>query len=159
MLQKGIQRFASSRFGAWIFSRTLHHFDRAFLMVTGGRTTLTAIMTGLPVVMLFSTGAKSGLLRASPLLGIPDKNIPDSFAIVASNWGGRHYPAWYFNLKANPRAAFSAAGERRECLAHEAVGEEYERFWQRASETYMGFPLYKKRAGGRRIPIIVLTPV
>lgn len=48
---------------------------------------------------------------------------------------------------------------RRELVDMEAAGEEYERFWQYAENTYIGFPLYKQRAGPRHIPIMVMTPV
>jgi deazaflavin-dependent oxidoreductase (nitroreductase family) len=154
-----MQKIAASRPGAWFFSRTLHHFDRAVLALTGGRTTLAAVMAGLPVVVLVTTGAKSGLSRENPLLYIRDESNPSTFAIVGSNWGQRRYPAWYFNLKANPHAVCSIRGKTGEYLAHEAVGDEYERFWQRATNTYIGFPLYKQRASGRRIPIMVMTPL
>jgi deazaflavin-dependent oxidoreductase (nitroreductase family) len=154
-----LQRIGASRPGAWLFSRTLHHFDRAFLSLTGGRTTLAAVLTGLPVVVVITTGAKSGLPRKNPLLCIRDERNTNIFAIVASNWGQRHYPAWYFNLKANPLAVCSTRGKTGEYVAHEAVDDEYARFWDRATQTYLGFPLYKQRAGGRRIPIMVMTPV
>jgi deazaflavin-dependent oxidoreductase (nitroreductase family) len=154
-----MQRIGASRAGAWFFSLTLHHFDRAFMSLTGGRTTLAGVMTGLPVVVVTTTGAKCGLPRLIPLLRIRDERNPNTFALVASNWGQHHYPAWYFNLKANPRAVCSSHGKTREYLAHEAVGDEYASFWLRATKTYIGFPLYKERASGRRIPIMVMIPV
>jgi len=154
-----MQKIASSRPGAWFFSHTLHHFDRVFLKLSGGRTTMTSIVAGLPVVILTSVGAKSKLPRTLPVLCIRDERTPDTFAIVASNWGQRHYPAWYFNLKANPRATCSIRGQAGEYVAHEASGEEYEELWRCAMDTYVGFPLYKQRAAERRIPIMVMTPV
>jgi len=154
-----IQKFASSRPGAWFFARTLHHFDRVFLKLSGGRTTMTSILAGLPVVILTTVGAKSKLPRTLPLLCIRDERSPDTFAIVASNWGQHHYPAWYYNLKANPRATCSVRGQAGEYVAHEAAGEEYEKFWDCAEDTHVGYPLYKQRATHRRIPIMVMTPV
>ena len=145
--------------GAWFYSYTLHHFDHAFLKLTNGRTTMTSILSGLPVVMLTTTGAKSGLPRKVPLLYIRDSHDSDTFAIVASNWGQKHFPAWYFNLKANPRTTCAIDGQVGEYMAHEAGGEEYERFWQHAMDTYIGYPKYKSRAGERHIPIMVMTPV
>jgi deazaflavin-dependent oxidoreductase (nitroreductase family) len=109
--------------------------------------------------MLTTTGAKSGLPHTIPLIYIRDEENPEIFALIASNWGQDHNPAWYYNLKKNPCAVCSIRGETREYLAHEATGEEYERFWQRATETYVGYPLYKARAGSRRIPIMAMTPV
>jgi deazaflavin-dependent oxidoreductase (nitroreductase family) len=152
-----MQRIASSQAGAWLFSRILHHFDHAFLTVTRGRTTLAGLLTGLPVVVVVTTGAKTGLPRSIPLLCIFDDDHTNAFAIVASNWGQRHLPAWYFNLKKNPRAACSINGKSSEHIAHEAFGDEYDIFWQRATSTYLGFTVYKQRAGARRIPIMVMT--
>ncbi len=154
-----MQKIAASRPGAWYFARTLHHFDRVFLKLTNGRTTMTSLLAGLPVVILTTIGAKSGLPRTLPLLCISDEHNPDSFAVIASNYGQRHYPAWYFNLKANARATCSIRGQAGEYIAHEASSEEYERFWQRAMDIYIGYPLYKQRVGKRRIPIMVMTPV
>lgn len=151
-----VQKIASSRPGAWFFARTLPYFDRVVFKLSGGRATMTSALAGLPVVLLTTTGAKSGLPRTLPLLFIRDD--PDRFALVASNWGQRHYPAWYFNLKANPRAIGSICGQTETYVAHEASGEEYERFWQYAANTYIGYPLYKQRVGERRIPIMIMTP-
>ena len=154
-----MQKIASSRPGAWFTSGTLHHFDHIFLKLTGGRSTMTSLVAGLPVVILTTTGAKSGLPRTLPLLCIRDEQDPTTFALIASNWGQAHYPAWYFNLKAKPHATCSIRDQIGEYMAHEASGEEYERFWQYAGNTYIGYPLYKQRVGKRRIPIMVMTPL
>lgn len=125
-----MQKIGASRPGAWFYSRTLHHFDLICLKLTGGRATLANLLSGLPVVVVTTTGSKSGLPRTLPLLYISDQPDSRRFAIVASNWGQRHYPAWYCNLKANPRATCSIRGQVGEYIAHEAEGEEYEQFWQ-----------------------------
>jgi deazaflavin-dependent oxidoreductase (nitroreductase family) len=154
-----MQRISASKPGAWFFAHTLHHFDHIFLKLSGGRMTMTSLVAGLPVVILTSKGAKSGLPRTVPLLCIRDEQAPESFAVIATNWGQKPYPAWYFNLRANPEASCSIAGQVRQYQANEAQNEEYERFWQYASNTYLGYPLYKQRIVGRRIPIIVMKPV
>src|SRR3954454_24159899 len=69
--QRGFQRGASTKAGAWVFSKTAHHTDRVLLSLTHGRTALATAMTGLPVMPVTTTGAKSGLPRALPLLGVP----------------------------------------------------------------------------------------
>jgi deazaflavin-dependent oxidoreductase (nitroreductase family) len=153
-----VHAFAASRPGAWFFARTAHHLDRLFSALSGGRTTLGQVLTGLPVLTLTTTGARSGLARTLPLVYIRDAREPGTFALIASNWGQRRYPAWYFNLKAHPQATCTIDGQSAACVAHEASGEEYERFWQYAVQTYRGYPLYRQRIGGRRIPIMVLTP-
>jgi deazaflavin-dependent oxidoreductase (nitroreductase family) len=152
------QNIASSRPGAWVLARTLHQFDRIILKMSKGRKTLSTILTGSPVVVLTTTGARSGLPRSLPLLCIRAKDDPNQFAVIASNWGQHHHPAWYFNLKAKPVATCSLGGKVGTYTAYEASGEEYERYWQAAVETYNGYALYKQRTGGRHIPIMVLTP-
>lgn len=153
------RRIGSTRPGAWFFAHALHHLDRLTLKLTGGRATLTSALGGVPVVFVTTVGVKSGLPRTVPLLSIRDPQDPATFALVASNWGQRHYPAWYHNLTANPRATCTLQGVSREYIAHEASGEEYERFWQLAVDTYIGYSFYKQRVGKRRIPIVVMTPL
>jgi len=70
--------------------------------------------------------------------------------------GAPNNPGWYHNLKANPSAACTIDGRAYACLAREASGEEYNSIWQRASQTYLGYTLYKQRVGDRRIPIMML---
>lgn len=149
---------ASTRVGAWILAHTLFHLDRAFMALTRGRSTLSAAAAGLRVVVLTTTGARTGLPRHQPLLLIPGDGNDDSFAFIASNWGQHHYPAWYFNLKTHPQAKCSIDGRDVECISHEATGAEYDMFWRRAVQLNPGYASYSKRAG-RRIPIMVMTPV
>ena len=158
LYQTAIQKMASLRPVSWFFARTLHHLDWIMLKLSGKRATLTSLLTGLPVVVVTTTGAKSGLPRTLPLLCIRTPEQPEQFALIASNFGQRHNTGWYFNLKKNPRADCLIQGQTRMYTAHEASEEEYEKYWQRAQATYIGFPLYKQRAGKRRIPIMVLEP-
>lgn len=151
------QKFASSRIGAWLYSRTLHHFDRFFLFLTRGRTTLTGLVAGLPVVMVTIIGAKSGRSRDIPLLCIPDAQDGKSFGLIASNFGKAHHPAWYFNLKANPKVTCSFKGHTGEYIAREVTGADYDRIWEQACSIYLGYPLYKQRVGKRRIHIMLMT--
>jgi deazaflavin-dependent oxidoreductase (nitroreductase family) len=154
-----VQRIAATRPGAWFLSRTLHHLDRFVLSLTAGRSTLTGILAGAPVVILTTVGARSGALRAHPLLCIRDRRHPEQFALIATNWGQAHHPAWYYNLKANPVALCQLDGRSRAHIAREVFEHEYDRFWRIAVDTYAGFRRYKQRAGGRHIPIMVLEPL
>jgi len=108
--------------------------------------------------MLTTTGAKSGLPRTTPVLCVVDDSETRRFAVIASNLGQPHHPAWYHNLVANPRAIGSFDGRSRAYLAREAIGEEYARFWQAATAIYPGYQVYRQRAGNRHIPIMVLEP-
>jgi deazaflavin-dependent oxidoreductase (nitroreductase family) len=159
LLHRLVQSIAASPPGAWFFARTLHHFDRPFLALTGGRATLSGLLAGVPIVTVTTRGARSGLPRTTPLICIHDRERPEAFALIATNWGQAHYPAWYFNLKANPEADCRLQGRAGRYRAHEAAGEEYDRFWQYATAVYRGYPLYKQRISGRRIPILIMTPI
>jgi deazaflavin-dependent oxidoreductase (nitroreductase family) len=151
----------SMRVLTWFFSQFIHRMDQFFIRITGGRWTLSGALTGWLVVVLTTTGAKSGRPRSVPLVGIPDK---DRVVLIASNYGRVYYPAWYHNLKANPRAELSVHGQTRAYIAHEAVGEARQRYWRRAVKEFPGYEVYKRRIAGRRqsarhIPIMVLEPV
>jgi deazaflavin-dependent oxidoreductase (nitroreductase family) len=154
--QRAIQKFASTRPGAWFGSHVLHSIDRAAFKLSGGRATLTSYIAGLPMVVLITTGARSGQPRTTPLVAILEGSDLQRFALIASNWGQDHHPGWYHNLKANPRATCVIQGVTGAYQAREASGEEYARYWQRASQIYLGYLLYKQRVGQRRIPIMVL---
>jgi deazaflavin-dependent oxidoreductase (nitroreductase family) len=155
-----IQRFlrwsAATAPVSWLYLRVLHHVDRFFYRLTQGHHTLSGWFTGLPLVMLTTTGAKTGQRRTSPVIGVPDG---DSLVVVASNWGQRHAPGWYYNLRAHPIATVAVDGVTRRVRAREAIGEERDRLWQQDLEFYPGRAAYERRAANRRIPVIVLEPV
>ncbi len=156
---RGMHKVASTSAGAWFLARTQHHLDRVVFTLSSGRTTMAGMMTGLSVVVLSAKGAKSGVIRAIPLLCIEDEAEPGAFAIVASNFGQSHNPAWYYNLKAHPQVSCTLRGQTQNYTATELEGEEYERYWGYALDTYMGFPHYKSRVGDRHIPIFVMKPL
>jgi deazaflavin-dependent oxidoreductase (nitroreductase family) len=151
-----VQKFASSQPGAWFGSHVLHHIDRAVYRLSGERVTLTSYIAGLPMVVVTTTGARSGQPRTIPLVAISDGTDLNRIALIASNWGQDHHPGWYHNLKANPLAKCTIHGITGLYRAHEASDGEYAHYWQQASETYLGYSLYQKRVGPRRIPIMVL---
>jgi len=156
---RGMHQIASTSAGAWFMARTQHHLDRIVFKLSGGRTTMAGVLTGLSVVVLSAKGAKSGVIRDIPLLCIEDEAEPGIFAIVASNFGQGHNPAWYYNLKANPQTRCTLRGQSQDYVATELEGDEYQRYWGYALATYMGFPHYKSRVGDRHIPIFVVKAV
>ncbi len=150
-----IQRLAWSAPASWVLARLLRTLDRISLKLSGGRVTLTSLLTGMPVIWVTSIGARSGQPRTRPLVPIHDPQHPGRCALIASNFGRHHFPAWYYNLRKHPQATCIVDGRRASFTTHEAAGEEYERFWRYATNTYFGYSLYRQRAG-RRIPIMVL---
>lgn len=155
MLQRGVQHVAALRPASWASSHLAHHLDRPIFRLTNGRHTVVSLLTGLPVVLLTTTGAKSGQPRSVPLLGIPDG---DTLILVASNWGGHTHPAWYYNLKAHPDCSVEVNDRSHPYTAHELSGDDKTTAWQKAATIYPGYNAYKSRTGGRDIPVMKLTP-
>ena len=73
---------------------------------------------------------------------------------MASKGGSHKHPAWWLNLRANPRTTVQVGSERREVVAREADGEERERLWPRVVEVWPDYAAYQRRTE-RRIPVIV----
>lgn len=150
-----IASVASSAIGSRLSAKVLPSLDRVIYQRSNGRTTLSSILAGVPVILVKTTGAKSGQPRTVPLLGIPDGG---NIILIASNWGGKKHPAWYYNLKANPKATVTLKGQTAVYTANEVTGEEREQCWARATVVYPGYNAYKKRTDGRVIPVLLLTP-
>ena len=140
-----------SRFSA----RVMHHLDKPVYRLSGGRTTLAGAVGGLPVVLLTTIGARTGQARTWPLLGFRDG---ERTVVLASNYGQPHHPAWYHNLRVEPRAVLEVNGVRLPVVAAEAEGTERERLWRAALDVYPAWSEYERWARPRRIPILVLTP-
>jgi deazaflavin-dependent oxidoreductase (nitroreductase family) len=135
-----------------VLAQTLHHLDGFLLRVSGSRFTFTELV-GLPMAQLTTKGAKTGALRSLPLVAIP---IEARYALIATNFGQKHNPAWYYNLKAHPECELSHQGRSRTYRAREIWGEEYKKYWQLALTYYAGYEKYKERAAPRSIPILIL---
>ena len=145
----------SSSVASWFFRGVLHYLDRPIMRWSNNRISLPAILVGLPVIMLTTTGAKSGKKRVMPVVGIGDG---EKVVLIASYFGSQRHPAWYYNLRANPEATLAFAGYEGQYVAHEAIGAERERYWQMANGVYRGFEAYQRRTAGRLIPVLVLVP-
>ena len=154
-LQKALRRIAASGPGSWFFARVLHRIDKPVYRLTGGRYTFAALLSGLPVVMLTTTGARSGRPRTVPVLGFP---TPAGLVVIASNYGQRRHPAWYHNLKAHPQGQVALDGRTWDFTAREAEGDERDRIWRQGLTIYPGWSQYEKRATNRRIAIFILEP-
>jgi deazaflavin-dependent oxidoreductase (nitroreductase family) len=153
--QRAVHIVTRTAAGSWLFARTLHQLDRPVLRLSRGRYSVTSTLTGLPIVMVSTIGAKSGQLRHLPLVVIPDG---ENVILIASNFGQKRHPAWYHNLRAHPEVRLTYAGQTVTYTAHETAGDERERCWRRAADLYSGYPLYERRAAGRHIPVMLLVP-
>ncbi len=148
-----LKRAVASPPGTWLYLHVFPHIDRPLLRLSRGRL---SIAVGQPVLLLETVGARSGLRRETPLVYTASG---EDVVLVASNGGRPGHPAWYHNLRAHPEAELTLRGRRGRYRAREAEGEERQKLWDRALEVYPGYDTYQRRTGGRRIPVMVLSPV
>jgi deazaflavin-dependent oxidoreductase (nitroreductase family) len=109
---------------------------------------------GKPVLLLHTTGAKSGLSRVNPLMY---QQVGDDLAVFASKAGAPTNPAWYYNLRANPNVEIELGTETIAVTARVADDAERDRIWGIQKERYPTFAEYEKTAAGRKIPVVLLT--
>lgn len=155
LFQRTIMKLASTRPMAKLCSYTFHHLDRPVVNWSHGRYSVTSLLTGLPLVTLTATGAKTGLARETPLIGSP---LGEEIVLIASNWGGKKHPAWYHNLKATPVCTLTYDGYTEPFVAREVFDTEKQLYWHTAITCYPGYEAYKERTSDREIPVMVLTP-
>lgn len=110
---------------------------------------------GAPLLLLHSTGAKSGQERVSPVMY---QAVEDGYAVFASKAGAPTNPDWYHNLPANPKATIEVGTDRVDVTARVTEGEERERIWSKQKLDYPGFAEYEQKTT-RPIPVVVLSPV
>jgi deazaflavin-dependent oxidoreductase (nitroreductase family) len=153
-LRRTIRSTAATRPLAWLYCRIQAPLDKSVYRLTRRRATLSSWLAGVQLVMLTTTGARSGQRRTAPVLAIPDG---EAFIVIASNFGRPRNPAWYHNLKADPRAWAEVEGSGRALRARELEGAERDRCFARGVEIYPGFEHYVRWAR-RRIPVLRLEP-
>jgi deazaflavin-dependent oxidoreductase (nitroreductase family) len=114
---------------------------------------------GRPLLLLTTTGAKTGRVRATTLGWFPDEEGGgESRLIVASNAGAAMHPAWYVNLARRPDgAAIEVDGHRFAVNADSLDGPERDRAWKRIVALAPGYGKYE-RDTDREIPVVRLTP-
>jgi deazaflavin-dependent oxidoreductase (nitroreductase family) len=149
-----MRSFGATKAGGAFLRPTAHHLDRLITKLTGGRSSFAGLATGVPAVILTTTGAKSGQPRTVALYGIPH---PDGVALIASNFGGAKHPAWYHNLRAHPDATVSIGRETWRATARLASPEERDEIWSKGLKLYPGWSKYEERAGDRRIEAFILS--
>lgn len=114
---------------------------------------------GRPLLLLTTTGAKTGRLRRSTLGWFPDEDGPGgTWLIVASNAGASTHPSWYVNLARRPEgASIEVDGRHVEVQAESLCGPERERAWSRIVALAPGYGKYEEQTD-REIPVVRLTP-
>jgi deazaflavin-dependent oxidoreductase (nitroreductase family) len=107
-----------------------------------------------PVLLLTTTGRKSGKRRTTPLLSVEDGG---RFVTIASAGGAPRHPAWYLNLLADPAATIQLGRRTIAVRARTASPDERARLWALATELYPPYDAYQAKTS-REIPVVILTP-
>jgi len=110
---------------------------------------------GAPLLLLHSTGARSGEERVNPMMY---QRVGDAYAVFASKGGAPTNPDWFHNLRAHPETTVEIGDDVVHVVARVAGPSEREQIWLRQKERYPGFAEYERKTD-REIPVIILDPV
>jgi deazaflavin-dependent oxidoreductase (nitroreductase family) len=119
---------------------------------SGGTAGTTLRETGLPVVIVTNTGAKTGAVRKTPLMRVEHAG---DYAAVGSQGGAPKNPVWVYNLRANPRVVVQDGAQTWAMTAREVAGAERDVWWDRAVAAYPPYAEYQQKTD-RMIPVFVL---
>ncbi|GAC1357007.1 MAG: nitroreductase family deazaflavin-dependent oxidoreductase [Ktedonobacteraceae bacterium] len=118
--------------------------------VNGGK--VGGMWEGRPLLLLTTTGAKSGQHRTSPVMYL---RVGDRLLVFASKGGAPTNPDWYYNLLAHPEVTVEVGDETYDAIATSLTGEERDRLYAQWAELYPQFGEYQKNTT-RKIPVITL---
>ena len=121
--------------------------------VSGGR--IGGKMGKVPVLLLTTTGRKTGKQRTLPLVYIMDGS---AYVITASAGGADKHPGWFFNIRSNPQATIQVKDKHIKVTAEIAGPEKKPELWARLVEVAPNFAGYQKRTS-REIPMVILHPL
>jgi deazaflavin-dependent oxidoreductase (nitroreductase family) len=122
-----VRRTATTRPMTWLYLRVQQHTDHLLYRLTPGHATVSSLLSRLPVVMLTTTGARTGRPHTLPVLGVPDG---DGLVVIASNCGRPRYPPWCHNLLAHLRATVTVDRTTLPVEARELSGPERDQCFQ-----------------------------
>ena len=107
---------------------------------------------GRPLLLLTTTGARTGQPRTTPMMYIPDD---DGWLVIASNAGAPKHPDWYHNLVAHPDVTIEIGAETHRATAQVIIGPERQKLWSQITEQYPFFADHQAKVA-REIPVIRL---
>jgi deazaflavin-dependent oxidoreductase (nitroreductase family) len=151
MVQVDVVSAVRLRLRRWAI-RALSKAHLAVHRVTRGR--VLGSLAGMPVLLLTTTGRRSGKARTTPLTFFRDG--PD-LVVIGSNGGADRPPDWSLNLEQTPRAVVQIGTDKLVVTGRPASGQRRERLWDVITATYAGYARYQERTT-RRIPVVLLTP-
>jgi len=146
------QRIVAGEAVAKLAKRLVPRTDVRLHRMTNGRLSLSA-MGGVKMLLLTTTGRRSGLERVTPLLYVQDG---DDFCVVGSNWGDPTQPAWALNLLADPNAAVDVGGERIVVTARRLTGADRAVAWSRLVGAWPPYDSYAAKAKDRELLVFLL---
>ena len=109
---------------------------------------------GAPVLLLHTTGAKTGEERVHPMMY---RRVGDNYAVFASKAGAPTNPDWYHNLVANPAVRAEIGTQTLDLFARVTGNAEREPIWAAQKADYPGFSEYEEKTT-RQIPVVILEP-
>ncbi len=121
--------------------------------LTGGK--IGGRMQGLPVLLLSTTGRKTGKERTTPLGYFTEDG---NYVITASNAGRGKHPAWFLNLRTNPRVTIEVKDRRIEAQAEVAAPEKRGLLWSHLTSLSPAYANYARKTT-RQIPLVILHPL
>jgi len=139
---------------AAVYRRVGPVIDPRIAQINDGR--FMAKLYGFPVLILHTTGAKSGLPRSSPLLYVRDG---DDLMLLGTNFGQPKHPAWTANLLAHPDAAVEVGPVRLAVRAEQVDEATVERVFPSFVAVYPGYADYLGRREGLAPRMFRLRPV
>jgi deazaflavin-dependent oxidoreductase (nitroreductase family) len=136
-----------------LVARTTTALHEAVFRASGGR--LLGSFGGMPVLILSTTGRKSGKTR-STMLTSPVRE-GDRVVLVASYGGDDRHPAWFLNLRDHPEVTVTMGGTTRPMQARVATSDEKAELWPKVVAAYRGYGGYQTKTS-RDIPLVILEP-
>ncbi len=118
------------------------------------RGRLLGRVAGMPVLLLTTTGRRSGKAHTTPLTFFRDGT---KLVLIASNGGADRPPDWLLNLQQHPRALVEIGTDKLTVTSRTASAAERERLWIGITATHSGYAEYQERTT-REIPVLLLTP-
>ena len=145
----------ASKTGLAVWRKIAAPLEAPLIKASGGRLKLNL---AVPMVVLTSLGAKSGERREVPLAYFTDG---DDVILIASNYGSTRHPAWYHNLRANPKCELHIGPRGGSFVAKQVTDNaDRDRLYGLACDRLAGvYAVEDKRSGARTIPVMRLTPV
>lgn len=154
-LHRAVRAAASHRPVSRVLRYVQTPLDRALAAISGGRTSATQQLSGLPTITLVTVGARTGRRRHTPLIAFP---VDGDIAVIGTNYGTDRTPGWVYNLRANPEVEVEHAGRTVAATARRLGREAADAVWTMGAQSYAGYANYRQWAAGRDITVWLLSP-